>query len=364
MITPSAIVRHLQTYLPRHTDDFSRTLTATGTVSGNTLTATTPSAHGLNVGASIIIAGDKFRNSVSTVTFAGQLATITTNFDHDVTAPQLPADPSRIVLDGFSDPDWDTSHAIVSVPNRRTIVVNVPSGAVVPSGGYLVEDRSAGLGGLHQIATVPTPTTFTVEISGFPIFPAGPVDDLNILTGVNVAATESIDRAIAAFAVSTQSPYAFVVMGDVESSKDRHTLNDLDAGFTVQDERLLRLSQQFSVVVLHKTEDNNAANVAQEAAYGDHYRAILSTLYSFKFSDPDRAIDYVTTTLGHGPGRYNTAVYAHVYEFQVPTAITFRNGFNDEPDVAFRDIDARWNVNADDMAALTAQIDLDEEPIV
>lgn len=368
MITPDDIVTHLQTYLPVFSNLFGDKLTATASVSGSTVTVSS-TAHGLTVGQSIIVSGGKFSNSIAGVTDNGDgTLRFTTDFDHDLTEPKAINDYTTLTLGGI-DPTWNGDHTIVAIPNRRTFEIEYPAGESTPPSittANLIESRSAGLIGMKTVATVPDADTFTFEVSGIPTLPTGAIVDIQVQSGAYVFGAENADRAEDIYAQYSQGlarPMVFVIMNDVDVSKDRDALNDSVATFTGANFGKQTIMQNFSTLVIYPTDDEVSGFNAQNLFYGDIYRALVSTMFGFFFSDPDTSIKYRTVNNGHGPASLRQAYAMHVYDWQVPSVVSFENGFLLQPDVAFRDIVSDWYNNSDDQALMELGIDLDDEPL-
>lgn len=364
MIDPQDIVLHLRTYLPAVTDLFSDQLVGTMSILGSVATVTSNN-HALLVGQSVIVQGGQFTNALASFTDNGDgTARFETSFDHDLTQ----RDGATILLAGIGGL-WDGSHNLVMVPNRRTFEIMIPTGAPIPvisPTSYLVESRSAGVGGIQTITTVST-DTFTFNIpSDVPALPPGDVNEVKILKGVEVYAAATIERAEQAYTDFTSNlnrPKLFVIMGTVDVSKDRHSLNDTTGTMTAQNEAKLTIMQNWAVTVFIPTGNDKTGSKAQRLAYKDISEALTKVLYNFNYDDSQTAQPYITIPTGHGPGPYNTAYYEHTYEWQLPATLLFDSGFDMQPDVAFRDIDAQWTINRQDMEQLSASIDLDEEPL-
>jgi len=366
MITPSDIVRQLKTYLPLFTDRFTELLTVSSAAvdASNIVTVTTPT-HGKIIGQSVIISAGTTRNLLSASILAGTThVTFTTKYDHDLITPSLPFDDQTLVLDGF-DSVWDDTFDIVDVPNRRNFTVILPDGEVaapaVDETQYLIDTRT-GLAGVQVIATVPSAGTFTINLSDAPALPPGPIDGLEIVSGFRISAAADFKRAQAVYTEhASEDDYLFVIMTDSDISKDRHTLNDGVAGMNRQDMNLIRMLRNFSTVVfMHTGADLSGAN-AQDAAYSTIYAALLSTLFGYE--QPGQVIKYGAVPSGDGPAEYNTAYYAHTYDWQIPGSITYEDGFLQQPDVAFRDIAQTLKLFNDSEAEMTVNINLDEEPL-
>jgi hypothetical protein len=365
MIDPQDIVVHLRTFLPAVTDLFNNEIAGTMSISGNVATVTSNN-HALSVGQNIIVQGGRFNNVLisGTANNDGTIRFETAN-DHDLTQQE----GATILLSGVGG-SWDGIHDLVMVPNRRTFEITIPDGAPAPiisPTSYLVESRSAGVGGVQTIVTSST-NTFTFNISSdVPPLPNGDVSNVKILTSVEVYAAASIERAeqsYTQFQADTGKPRLFVIMGNADVSKDRHSLNDTTGTLTAQNDAKLIIMQNWAVTVFIPTGENDmTGSKAQRLAYKDISEALTKVLYNFRYQDPQTAQPFITVPVGHGPGPYNTAYYEHTYEWQLPASLLFDSGFDMQPDVAFRDINAQWTINRQDMEQLSATIDLDEEPL-
>jgi hypothetical protein len=364
LITPSDIVKHLKIYLPIFTDKFTKMLTvsAASITAGNILNVTS-TVHGKTAWQSVVISGGTVRNSLTASILDGSGGvTFTTGTDHDLIKPSKPLDDQTLTLAGFSSV-WDGEHDIIDVPNRRNFTVNLPTGETlapaIDGSQYLIESLTFGV---QEIDTVPSINTFTIDLSSAPTLPIGPIDDLSIISGFRIAAAADFNRAQAAYSKQTTGePYLFVIMTDTDVSKDRHTMNDGVAGMTRQDEMLLRLLQSFSTSVFIPTSKDLSGADAQDLAYGDLFRALLQALFGY---EPEGSqIRYLNVPSGHGPGEYNSAYYVHVYDWQLPDVINYEDGFLQQPDVAFRDIEQTLKLFSDNEAEMLLNINLDDEPL-
>ena len=373
MIKPQDVVLHLGTYLPRVTDRFSVTLPVVQSevISAQQISVESAS-HGLSAGTPLAISAGRVENPITAAQLgdSGQRVMFTTGEDHDFNSPSAPNIPNNVTLRGFTNPVYNTTHQIYNVPNRRNLIINLPTGettAPTLNGNEVAEeDRNAGIKGFHTVTSVTDANNFVVQINNVPPLPVGPITGLEILTNVRVVSAADIQRAREIYTKQDpgQEIWAFVIMGDLDVSKDRHTLNDSTAGFTFQDMALLRFLQNFSVAVFIPTVQDLSGSAAQNLAYDDIYNSLVKVLYGFGFNDPDSAIQYVTVTTGHGSNPpYNASWYEHVYDWQLPFAVDFSDGFDEVVDVAFRDIESTWDVNRDAAAQMILNINLDEEPL-
>ena len=363
MITPGEIVSQLKKYLPIFTDRFTESLAVTSaSVDASNIVTVASVAHGKTPGQPVVVSSGTTRNPLSASELVGTThVKFTTKYDHDLIRPSLPLDDQTITLDGFGSV-WDDTFDIIDVPNRRTFVVLLPDGETtapaVNETQYLIDTRT-GLAGVQVVATVPTVNSFTFDLSGVPPLPPGPVDGLGIISGFRISAAADFKRAQAVYTKqSAGDDYLFVIMTDGDISKDRHTLNDGVAGMNRQDMNLLRMLRNFSTVVFIATGDDLSGANAQDAAYSEIYSALLSTLFGFE--QTDQVIKYGAVPTGDGVSEYNTAYYAHVYDWQIPGSITYQDGFLQQPDVAFRDIAQTLKLFNDAEAEITVNINLDD----
>jgi hypothetical protein len=371
MITPRDIVNHLRAFLPSVTDLFHNSILSTGVTQAGGVVTVDAVAHGLIPGQVVIVVNGVYENQIaSAVVFAEGVTRFTTTDQHDLVVPKLPEDPQTLTLSGLGAP-WDGVFQIDSVPNRETFEIVTPTGETVPpviTTGQLVEQRAAGIVGRQLVATVPTVDQFTINVpSDIPSLPTGNVLELQVLTGTRVVGAADFSRAEAVYTSQPATEaYLFVIMDDAAVSKDRHSLNDSIASFTPQNLQKQNLLQNFTVAVFMPTAaGDTAAFNAQSTAYSEIFQALLNVLYGFRFDDPTTAERYVTVSTGHGPGvnANNTGYYSHVYEWQVPSVITFEEGFGEQATVAFRDIAATFDLFGDPQAQLSVNIDLDEEAV-
>ena len=369
MIAPTDVVNHLRQYLPAVTNRFSDEITATATVSGSVMTVNA-TAHGLQTTDSVFVTTQGFNNAITAVDFtANGLTTFTVGQDHDLTEPRLALDPTTLTLAGMGSP-WDGDHTIVNVANRRNFTILSPASASVApdiTNAQLVESRRANILGQQPVATVISDDVFTITVpAGIPGLPSGNINQVSIITGVRVLGAADAARADQLYTqFPSQKPYLFVVMGETVASKDERTLNDSVGSFTSQNTQKQTIMQNFSVLCyLPTAEDDTSGFTASTLAYRAIFTELLSVLYGFSFDDPITAIQYTTVSNGHGPGGiFNSSYYVHVYDWQLPSVITFEDGFSLTPDVAFRDINMSWLLNNDSEATLGGSINLDEEPL-
>ena len=365
MISPQEIVTHLRTYLPAVSTLFSDNLAATATSSSNIVTVSSAN-HGLSVGSEITVQSGKIQNRISEVTlYSDGITQFTVLSDHDLVAPQTEFDPQTLTLAGMGEP-WDGDHVIHNVPNRRTFEIKTPASENNPPvlvNAFLLESRSAGFVGTNTVSQIVSNDIFRFIISDdVPALPNGKILDVKIAKSVRVEGAADFSRATQIYTqYNADKPYLFVMMSDGDVSKDRHSSNDSIASFTAQNMQKQMLLQNFTVIAFIPTaQSDTSAFKAQNQAYSVIYPQLIKCLYGFRFNDVDTAQQYVTVTNGHGPAEdANSSYYAHGYDWQLPTVLTYKNGFDFGQSVAFRNI--TQTLDLDENAQLISNIDLDQE---
>lgn len=343
MIRPTDIIKHLKQYLGLFTDEFTSYLNVSSTSSLITSILVNSTGHGLSVGQTIVLSAGTTRNTLVAAEDAGDTVVFTTTDDHDLTEPSQPLDDQTCVLGGLGE------YKIVAVPDRRRFSVAMAVAPTLDGTQYLVGE---GLRGLQTVASVVNENSFVIDVTDVPPLPAGIVDGLKIITGFRIAGAADYERAVAAYSTQTQ-PYIFVIMGDADTSKDRHTLNDSTAGFTRQNDLQLKIRQSFSTAVFLPTINDLTGVNAQDKAYDSLLTAQMQCLLGYAGED-DNIIQYLTVPTSHGSaGKYNSAYYCHSYSWEFTQVVDYQDGFTQWPDVAFRDLDT-------DMSGFELKINLDE----
>lgn len=369
MITPTEIIVHLQTYLPTVTTLFNDLKTViSASVTSVDIISVNIAAHGFSPGNNVVISGGTVENGITAAVLdtPEENVIFTTNYEHDFNAPPSPADPTYVILDGFTNPVYNTTHQLTGVPNRNKIQIALPSSETLAptlNGNEIaIEDRSAGLKGFHQVATVPDVDNFTVQFTGIPDLPLGPVTGLKVLSELRATAVTDLERARELYTEQGSNKlWAFLIMGDVATSRDRHTFNDAVAGFTAQDYNKLTLLHNFEIVVFIPISNDLTPVAAQDLAYNEIYTSLLGVL--FGYNNQSSKLNYVTVPVGHGGAeKDNKSWYEHVYDWELPIVVDSDDGYYEGRHVAARDINAIFDLFGDAEAQLEANINLDEEP--
>ena len=346
MITPSDIVSHLQLHLHRVTDAFSVTVPlASQTITGDRIIRlVSSSAHNLTVGRSVMVPTGRVDNRITAVTEVGNFLEFTTQYTHDLTNTDLPLDDTDLEMAGFTDAAYNATFNTQTITAENKFqILNPGSGAPTLNGAeILIENRPLGVRGLLEISAVTDATTFDVVIPDtYPVLPQTGVREMTVVSGLRVGAANTLQRAEELYTKqSGQNPWLYVIMADVEVSKDRHTHSDAVLAAAHADQLRQRFLQQFMTSVFIPTSDDLSGSDAQQQIYGPIFTALLKVLFGARFFGTNDRSDFLTVSNGHGPEFSTKAYYVHSYEWQHVIDIIYADGVkgNIFDDVAFRQI--------------------------
>lgn len=364
------VEKRLQERLPLVTDRFTREQSLDSIIaSGTTATATTFTSHGITTGNKVLIAGTSAPVAIDTITRVGTVATATTLEDHDLTQNYI--DQPTVTLSGSNEAEFNGTFDLSTVPNRRTFTFPVAdSGPTVATGAPQLD--SPGLpfdyNGLVTVTSTPTADTFTYELTQ-PITLEAVGDNMRVIKGVRIHSAINAERAVAVFEskdlnnLENGELSLFVVNGDVTGNRDRSALNDgISSGGVSGDNRQV-IFQALNCIVFQKvTNDTSGANAHDNMQ--DIARYIVGVLAGWSPDDIGWAVDSGNKLrfVSHGLLQYDSAIYAHLVEFQLQGDIS-NEDLDIVPDnVAFRDIEYTITNDQGDQE-LTGSIDLDDEPI-
>lgn len=358
------IINRLAVFLPKHTDKLTTNVAVSSlTRSGTTVTVNTSAAHGLSIGQQANIIGAQTPLTIATLTRAGIVGTLVTDNDHDLTENDyLRAD---VEISGATEAEFNGTFTILTVPNRKTVTFTMAdSGATTATGTPLLLNGSSVLqsyNGLKNVATVPTTTSFTYEITDLGQYsPAS--GTISVRTQPRISGGISVERIIDAYTQQTQDQWwIFVVLDDVIASKSRHIDTDATDNLQKGTEFRQQIIQPFSLLAVGPAKSEIAGRSIRDDAE-DLFRPILQSILFSKidsglFVQDQNPIQFVD----HGFAAYNGAFYAHLFNFQATADITFDDTVGYDDDVAFRDIVSNLTIDLGTREdALTANIDLDD----
>lgn len=360
----SDVITKMVEELPFYTDLFTPKLNIISlTRSGATVTAQTSAAHGLTTNDLIIMTGAKTPIAISSLSQVDGVATAVTAADHDLTEGWengLPSDAPNVELSGATQSEYNGSHAMLSVPNRRTFTFAVDSGAASPATGSpkLLEQFNTGYNGQHQI-TVTGADTFTYQITTTPDSPAE--GTIEVAHGSRVSGAVDFDAADKAYTKqgTKDDLWAFVVINDTTANKDRR--DDTDATFTQGGgtEFRQRIITPFTVYVFAPTSDEIAGREARDKMQDVRIALFKVLLRAIFGSGLSSAQVFTTAFNSDGYVAYNNSRYVHGFVFEIVSDITYGDTSRPAENVAFRDVALNYN---DELGTteLSVTVDLDD----
>jgi len=241
----------------------------------------------------------------------GALATITTRFDgRSITITNAEMIGGKMVLAAIGH----------QFTNARLLCRTTMGGGRVPS-----------LSGLLDIDSYTADQIVLKPRSGLPVPPDGTSITCTASGSLNMAVAADIDRATELYTQRTstgavKNPFLFIIMGDVDASRDQHSVGDTLAMPTAQDMNQMTVIQRFSLACFIPAKDDVGAAGAQQLAYGVIATELIAAFSGVVFSCSAQAIRSIFES--HGPGPMDDARYVHVYDFQVPTVTTWENGIS------------------------------------
>ena len=354
------VTRQLQLLLPRYTDLFSDVLDISGIVAtANEATITTTAIHELSDGDAVVLSNVGTNTSITAVSRDGLIFTFTTGSDHDITFDS--PDHENATLDGFTDDDWNNSFRIVEVPNRRTFKVQSTLDLPVLNGNEILQEvRSDGVNGRYS-ATVVSPTVFTINGT----FLASNYSGGKVSARVRVAGSVTFERAQEQYTEQKIIDiWAFVVMADVQASKDRSTKNDSEASMPTGTEMRQHVMDGFEIFIFQNVTNDMAATDAIDIARHDLFLPISKSVYGAFFdSGLSGATDFRTVFVSQGFVNYSKSVLVYSYQFQTLYDLTDGDTVEPSDTRAYRDVLSTQNIGEDDTTDMTVTVDLDDTPL-
>lgn len=368
----SDIVKELRHSFSSVNVNFSDQLSVSSIVpSGSEATVTTATNHNLSIGDDFNITGSTAPIDVLSINRAGTEATIITVSNHDITVNKAKPYHTKVLLDGFNEPEFNGEFDLISAENRKTFKILVAdSGAVVGTGpGRLIDPGDPfGFNGLNKVKNVIDPTSFTYDLAKPLLSNAAGTIILN--TNIKIGRVASLSRAYDIYTQQTNSYYCFVQLGDVVSSRDRKTKNDGVSSAAPGQSRRQQILQTANIYVFMPVSESLTAAKARDEVEEFIFPQINKSICSIKFGNYlSEKQQTGLTFVSHGTQSYNEAgesfgqsVYVHVIEYQLLTAINDDDTNTHDASVAFRDIDITYDLDVG-TGDLGSEINLDDNPI-
>ncbi len=359
------LVEQLASVLPQVTSLFSSTLTVSSITNiGNLVTVTTSSEHGLATGQAVVVTGTTQQYSIDTLTQIDGIASAATTNDNDLTYGD-PASPN-VTISGANESDYNGSHVLTAVSNRRNFQFLVDDGADTPATGTIfLEDSFRSIFNGVFIITAASTTTFTYTVAAC----ATPEDDsiggtAVVRTSVRVSRVVDVERAISSYTQQDANAlWAFVVLGDQIISRDRSIRSDGNQTLTKADAVRVREVQPFDVFVIIPTSADLTGGAAKDLAANEVKIALYRAL--FRFVAPEVLSDPVWCQIAPNSNNtflYEKAYYVHQFSFERSVDLVVDDGVQVDDDRAFRDLEFS-HTNDESVTIWSATVDLDQEAL-
>lgn len=363
----SEIVNRLAAVAPQFTTRFSRVLNVASAVSSNNvITVTTSAAHGLSNGQAVSLANGKVEHSITSIVKDGTEVTIVLPRNHQLTEDWF---VDSIRLTGVTQPAYNATFTFTRIPNRRTVVFEVPEDWADPTGASIkmIETLTSGLNGSYPV-TVTGATTF--KIAAPDLLTSTPLVNCTLSASHRIIGQVHIERFLENYESGNGDlEWLVVVPDDATISKDRKlNMDAVSAQGSGSNEGRQILLEPFSVFAILNCKGDGGAIKAIDACMEEIRNALIGSLSGYKFNtgftNPATA---GTSFVSHNFVAYSKAYYIHEFKFETVKEITDEDArFNtlalQNVNVAFRDITATMD-NSFGEVFLNSEIDLDDEPL-
>ena len=333
------IVNRLREILPKFTDDFSDISTVTSlTRSGSTITAVTPSAHGLTTGNYVTIRGAKEPIALSSITRVGSVVTVTSASDHKLSDPSrysLDQLPLYVEISGVTPSGYNGTFELLTVPTGTTFTFQIATTPTTPAtvAGYLLLEDQDGFNGYKQI-TVTTTTAFTYTTTNTNLgSPAQGTLQLSSGTRVDYAATPlRISQFYSENISGVLKNWMFVVMGGTATYKNDTIASDLSTAKLKNQTYWYETQRDFSIYVALSSKTSTLGGSQSDTARG-YESALLKSLANHVFNSNLTEETYQPVVyVANETDDYVDAYYIHRFDFlakgfiQTEDTAAFGNG--------------------------------------
>jgi len=232
-----------------------------------------------------------------------------------------------------------------------------------------VENANGGIfNGLATAVNVTT-TTFDYELPvGYTLNAV--VDNAQVQVSLRIASVIDIEQYLVDVHTkqSLSVDHLIVQLGDVTVSKKRNEETDASSSATGQDSYTPVLIQSFAIYIIMNATADLTASQLRDKVESEYIPAIFKSVARAEFNTGFTYSQYRSTPTGHGVFAYagqngkNKALYAHEVTFEQLVMLTQVDMVGPDDNVAMRDVE--YSLTTDlGTGELTANVDLDEEPI-
>lgn len=365
------IITHLQRFLPRRTDQFSSVIRPQSiTVDPNDSTQgifTFAQPHGREANEKVTIVGALVQTEIATIELDDVMdtLTLTTVSTHDLTKDII----KTVRLSGSTNPNLNGVFELLEVPNRQRFVIRFTQTDVSNPGTiFLNEPRSIGnINQAFEITNV-TPNTFTISLDHN--FPNVDVSSVAVHIAIRISGGGDIDRVLAHYEQLLQNSqpikqlWAFVILDDVTTSKDRYVNNDATNNQGNLNSWNVQLLSPFSVYVIVPSAEDITARRARdicEVLRPDIYSVLLGQEFPSGFTTDGGS---ATSPLGDELAGYFESYYVHRFRFEQVVQVCSDDIMYLGEEAANRDMLLQFvdTFNNTDEIKLQTNVNVDDEP--
>lgn len=369
------IVDQLSAIVPRHTAGFSNSVGITSIVPlADIASVVTSAGHGLVENQNVAIIDVDAPVEIDTGTFLRTLsqAEFETLQDHDLTLSQrdIAAGGKTITISGANESEFNGTFSLLRVINRRKLLIAVTdAGPTTITGSPIVEDANGQLFNGLFVATNVGTTTFDYKLSRTYTLPAA-VSKGKVQTSIRITSALDIEQYLQDVYTkqAIDDDQLVVQLGDVSQSKKRNEETDAASSTAGEDSYTPILVQPFAIYIIQNVTDELTGSAARDRVEEEFIPAIFRSVLRVNFDTGFTYSPYRATFTGHGVFAFsdvngkNKAIYAHEITFEQLTQLTKTDMVGPDDNVAMRDV--QYTLTTDlGTGILTADIDLDEEPI-
>lgn len=369
------VVNKLSATIPLYTNGFSNSVGINSiVVAGTTATVTTLAPHGLRENQNVALLGIDAPVQIDTGTFSrvGASAVFDTLQDHDFTLSERDkaAGGKTITISGANEAEFNGTFQLIQVPNRRRLVIAVvDSGPTTISGSPLVDNANGGFfNGLFAAINI-TANTFQYQLPrNYPLNPV--VNNATVQVSIRVLSVLDIEGYLQDIYTreAIDDDQLVVQLGDVTQSKNRDEETDAATSTTGEYSYTPVMIQPFAVYIIQNVTDDLTGALARDRVESEFIPAIFKSVLRAKFDTGFTYSQYRATFTGHGVFAYsdangkNKAVYAHEVSFELLAQLCREDMVGADSNVAMRNVGYTLTTDLGN-GVLTADVDLDEEPI-
>lgn len=335
------IIKQLQGVLPFLTNLFSDEIAISRIWQENsTAYCSTVEPHGLINNEYVNISGVRTKNKIVSLTREGKNATAILSYPHDVTLIYQPT----VNISGCDQVQYNGEKILVDVPGIKKIKFQVSGNPPTPATGdiYLNELRYSGFNGWHEI-TVIDDYNFSYPLRDTLPYLV-PTGEIKCRFNIRTSGAATLEEAETSYTQKTQNGqtekyWAFVVLDDVDISKDRNIETDSTTVITPGDRFRQRQINRFDVYVFSPCTSNISGRVNRDSMEDVAlylYAAILRYKFPTGLASP---IWSQTTANGHSIVSKGSAYYIHRFKFEAVSDITTPDTIVPDANVALREID-------------------------